>query len=133
MRPIVSNDLVARMNHWTLIVTAAGANVALNLLLKKGGQHLDTSNAGALVLSILGSTWMWMAVISAGLLLTAFVAAIRLYSLSLTYTAVTALAMVSLTVIDALIQQETIGVGRSLGLGLIVSGLLVTAFATSSA
>lgn len=133
MRPIVSNDLVARMNHWTLIVTAAGANVALNLLLKKGGQHLDTSNVGALVLSILGSTWMWMAVISAGLLLTAFVAAIRLYSLSLTYTAVTALAMVSLTVIDALIQQETIGVGRSLGLGLIVSGLLVTAFATSSA
>ncbi|WP_199259549.1 hypothetical protein [Paracoccus binzhouensis] len=121
------------MNHWTLIVTAAGANVALNLLLKKGGQHLDTSTIGALVLSILGSTWMWMAVISAVLLLTAFVAAIRLYSLSLTYTAVTALAMVSLTVIDALVQQETLGVGRSLGLGLIVSGLLVTAFATAPA
>lgn len=121
------------MNHWTLIIIAASANVALNLLLKKGGQHLDTTNIVSLILSILGSTWMWMAVISACLLLTAFVAAIRIYSLSLTYTAVTALAMVLLTVIDATVQQETISVGRSLGLGLIVSGLLVTAFATSSA
>ncbi|QRZ14268.1 hypothetical protein JWJ88_12270 (plasmid) [Paracoccus methylovorus] len=121
------------MNHWILIVTAAGANVALNLFLKKGGQGLDTANIGALILSILGSAWMWMAVISAGLLLTAFVTAIRVYSLSLTYTAVTALAMVSLTVIDALVQQEAIGIGRSLGLGLIVTGLLVTAIASSSA
>lgn len=125
--------IVAHMNHWTLIVIAASANVALNLLLKKGGQHLDTTNIGPLFLSILGSAWMWMAVISAGLLLTAFIAAIRIYSLSLTYTAVTALAMVSLTVIDVMVQQEPIGVGRSLGLGLIVSGLLVTAFAPSSA
>lgn len=120
------------MNHWILIVTAASANVALNLLLKKGGQHLDTTSVVSLLLSILGSTWMWMAVISAGVLLTAFVAAIRMYSLSLTYTAVTALAMVSLTLVDAMVQQETIGIGRSVGLGLIVSGLLVTAFASSS-
>ena len=121
------------MNHWILIVTAAGANVALNLFLKKGGQGLDTTNLGTLILSILGSAWMWMAVISAAALLTAFVAAIRTYSLSLTYTAVTALAMVTLTIVDAMIQHETIGIGRSLGLGLIVSGLLVTAFATTSA
>ena len=121
------------MNHWILIVTAACANVALNLFLKKGGQTLDTSSIGALLLSILGSAWMWMAVLSAVLLLTAFVSAIRIYSLSLTYTAITALAMVSLTMIDGLIQQEAIGLGRSLGLGLIVLGLVVTAFATSSA
>ena len=41
--------------------------------------------------------------------------------------------MVTLTIVDAMIQHETIGIGRSLGLGLIVSGLLVTAFATTSA
>lgn len=120
------------MNHWILIVIAAGANVALNLFLKKGGQNLDTSSLGSLILSILTSPWMWMAGVSACLLLTAFVTAIRLYSLSLTYTAVTALAMVSLTVVDALVQHEAIGIGRSVGLGLIVSGLLVSAFATTS-
>ncbi|MFZ0099636.1 MAG: hypothetical protein WAK98_14195, partial [Gemmobacter sp.] len=55
----------ARRNRWILIVTAPGANVTLNLFLKKGGRGLDTMNIGTLILSILGSARMWMAVISA--------------------------------------------------------------------
>ncbi|MBO9456335.1 hypothetical protein J7376_13510 [Paracoccus sp. R12_1] len=117
------------MNHWLLIVIAAGSNVALNLCLKKGGQSLDTGSLWRLVLSILSSGWMWLAVISAVALLTAFVAAIRIYSLSLTYTAVTALAMVTLTVVGALFQQEVINLTRVAGLSLIVAGLVVTAMA----
>lgn len=117
------------MNHWLLIFIAAGSNVALNLLLKKGGQGLDTSGLGQLILSILRSGWMWLAVISAVSLLTAFVAAIRIYSLSLTYTAVTALAMVTLTVIGAMFQNEVINLTRVAGLSLIVAGLVVTAMA----
>lgn len=117
------------MNHWLLIFIAAGSNVALNLCLKKGGQALDTGGAGRLILSILGSGWMWLAVLSAVALLSAFVAAIRVYSLSLTYTAVTALAMVTLTAIGAMFQQEVIGLTRVAGLGLIVAGLVVTAMA----
>lgn len=116
------------MTHWLLIVIAAGSNVALNLFLKKGGQGLDTSGLRALVVSILTSGWMWLAVLSAALLLSAFVTAIRVYSLSLTYTAVTALAMVLLTVIGIVFQQEAVGLGRVLGLSLIVAGLMVTAF-----
>ncbi|MDO5647461.1 hypothetical protein [Paracoccus sp. (in: a-proteobacteria)] len=115
------------MNHWLLIVIAASSNVALNLFLKKAGQGLDTSGARALIWSIVTSGWMWLAVISAVALLSAFVAAIRVYSLSLTYTAVTALAMVTLTIIGALFQHEAISLARMAGLGLIVAGLLVTA------
>lgn len=110
------------MNHWILIIVAAGSNVALNLFLKKGGQGLDTSGLLPLILSILKSGWMWLAVFSAVALLTAFVSAIRIYSLSLTYTAVTALAMVTLTMIGALFQQEVIGLTRVAGLGLIIAG-----------
>ncbi|MDB6177152.1 hypothetical protein PAF17_06480 [Paracoccus sp. Z330] len=117
------------MNHWVLIFVAAGSNVALNLFLKKGGQGLDTSGMFPLILSILKSGWMWLAVISAVALLTAFVSAIRVYSLSMTYTAVTAVAMVTLTMIGALFQQEVIGLTRVAGLGLIVAGLVVTAMA----
>lgn len=117
------------MNHWLLIFIAAGSNVALNLFLKKGGQSLDTSGFVPLVLSILKSGWMWLAVISAVSLLSAFVAAIRIYSLSLTYTAVTALAMVTLTVVGAMFQQEVVNLTRVAGLGLIVAGLVVTAMA----
>ncbi|MDP5305858.1 hypothetical protein [Paracoccus spongiarum] len=117
------------MSHWLLIFIAAGSNVALNLFLKKGGQSLDTHGFFPLILSILRSGWMWLAVLSAVSLLSAFVAAIRIYSLSLTYTAVTALAMVCLTVIGALFQQEVINLTRVAGLGLIVAGLVVTAMA----
>ncbi len=117
------------MNHWLLIFIAAGSNVALNLCLKKGGQGLDISALGPLILSILKSGWMWLAVISAVSLLTAFVAAIRVYSLSLTYTAVTAVAMVALTIIGALFQQEVINLTRITGLSLIIAGLVVSAMA----
>lgn len=120
------------MNHWLLIVVAAGSNVALNLCLKKGGQGLNVSNPWTIAMSILTSGWMWLAVLSAGILLTAFVAAIRLYSLSLTYTAVTALAMVLLTVIGVLLHQESVNPARIAGLTLIIAGLAVTAMAGGS-
>lgn len=120
------------MNHWVLIVIAAGSNVALNLSLKKGGQALDVSSPWTIVMSILTSGWMWLAVVSAGFLLTAFVAAIRLYSLSLTYTAVTALAMVLLTVIGVMLHQESLNPARIAGLALIIAGLALTAMAGGS-
>lgn len=117
------------MKHWLLILVAAGANVALNLSLKKGAQGLDATGLKSLLFSILTSGWMWMAVASAIVLLSAFVAAIREYSLSLTYTAVTALAMVALTSLGILLQQEVFNILRVAGLLLIVSGLVVTALA----
>ena len=115
------------MSHWTLIFIAAAANVALNLFLRKGGQGLDVSCARALALSLVLSPWMWCAVLSAVVLLTAFIAAVREYSLSLTYTAVTALAMVALTVVGVMLQHEQVSAMRVAGLGLIVAGLVVTA------
>lgn len=120
------------MNHWLLIVIAASANVALNLCLKKGGQALNVSTPWTIAQSVLTSGWMWLGVLSAGLLLTAFVSAIRLYSLSLTYTAVTALAMVMLTAISVLLQQESINAARVAGLALIIAGLVVTAVSGST-
>lgn len=119
------------MNHWLLILIAAGANVALNICLKKGGQGLDISSPWTIAMSVLTSGWMWLAVLSAGFLLTAFVAAIRIYSLSLTYTAVTSLAMVLLTTIGVLLHQESVSPARIGGLGLIIAGLAVTAMAGS--
>lgn len=117
------------MNHWILILIAAGANVALNLCLKKGAQGLNPSGPWSLALSVLTSGWMWLSVISAAVLLGAFVTAIRHYSLSLTYTAVTALAMVSLTMIGIGLQQETASLARIAGLGLIIAGLALSALA----
>lgn len=117
------------MTHWALILIAACANVALNLFLRQTGRTINTNSVGDILLSLLVSPWAWASVLSAGVLLTAFVAAIRIYSLSLTYAAVTSVAMVALTLIGVAWQMETLTVARVLGLGLIVSGILVSAFA----
>lgn len=116
------------MNHWTLIAIAAGANVVLNICLQQGGRGLNTAGLRVLVLSILLSPWMWAAVLSAAVLLSAFVAAVRVHSLSLTYTAVTALAMVTLTAIGMGLQQDPFSLGRLAGLALIITGLAITAW-----
>lgn len=113
-----------------LILIAVLANLGLNLCLKAGAKALRTSaGAGELLWSILFNPWFWAAGISAVALLAAFITAIRSYPLSLTYTAVTALAMVSLTVLGGIMQWEHIGLMRSIGLGLIVAGLVISALA----
>lgn len=118
--------------HWGLILTAASANVVLNLSLHRLARGVDVESARSLVASALLSAWFWLSFLSAVILLGAFLVAIRSFSLSLTYTAVTATAMVALTTIGAVWQMETINAMRILGLTLIVVGLLVSAFADAA-
>lgn len=117
------------MTHWTLILIAAGANILLNLCLRQTGRSINTETLASIVAGLILSPWAWASCLCAGVLLTAFVAAIRLYSLSLTYTAVTAIAMVGLTVVSVALQIETVSAMRVLGLTLIVAGILVSAWA----
>jgi multidrug transporter EmrE-like cation transporter len=118
------------MTHWILIFVAAAANVVLNLSLKETARGLSFNSAREFLVAMLASPWPWMAGISAVILVGAFMAAIRVFSLSLTYTAVTAIAMVSLTLIGVTMQFETVNVGRAVGLVLIVAGLAVTAWSS---
>lgn len=115
-------------SHWTLIVLAAASNVVLNLSLRQMGRGVDTGGGAArLVFSILASPWTWLSCLAAAVLLTAFVAAIRLYSLSLTYTGVTVLAITILTAIGLATGEDPATPGRVGGLLLIFGGLALLA------
>lgn len=116
------------MTHWILIFVAAVANVALNLSLRETARSMNFASMRDLAVATITSPWAWTAGISAVVLVAAFMAAIRSFSLSLTYTAVTAIAMVALTLIGVAMQFETVNAGRALGLALIVAGLVVTAW-----
>lgn len=120
------------MSHWVLICIAAAANVCLNLNLRQVGRTVDLASAREFLMSLLISPWTWMSIVSAFVLLTAFVGAVRTYSLSLTYTAVTALAMVVLTITSVSLRYETISTTRVIGLALIIVGLLLCAQEDSS-
>lgn len=116
------------MTHWALILIAAAANILLNLSLQQTGRSVNTDSLWSIITGLILSPWAWFSILCAGVLLTAFVTAIRIHSLSLTYAAVTAIAMVGLTVVSVALQLETLNMARVLGLGLIVSGILVSAF-----
>ena len=118
------------MTHWILILTAAASNVVLNLSLRQMARGIEPGAAPAMVASVLLSPWFWLSGVSGVLLVGTFALAIRSFSLSLTYTAITAIAMVALTVIGVAAGYETVSTGRALGLALIVTGLLVSAWAT---
>lgn len=123
---VVPHGKALNLTHWTLILIAAVANVCLNLFLRQTGRSISTASLGDVIIGLILSPWAWLSVVSAGILLTAFVAAIRVYSLSLTYAAVTSIAMVALTVISVVLQMETLSLARAFGLALIVSGILVS-------
>ena len=116
------------MTQWTLILIAAGAKILLNLSLRQMGRSVSTDSIMSIATSLFLSPWTWISCLWAVVLLSAFVAAIRVYSLSLTYAAVTAIAMVGLTAASVALQMETLSVGRMVGLTLIVAGILVSAF-----
>lgn len=115
------------LHHLQLILLAALANVCLTLSLKKVGQSLDTSSASSMVLSLFTSIWIWLGVLCGIVLLSAFIAAIRQYSLAVTYIAVTALAMTVLTGLELTTNEGAGSFTRLAGLGLIVVGLVLTA------
>lgn len=116
--------------HWLLILIAAAANVVLNLSLRQTARSFSGGPLGAMLKSVLLSPWTWVSVASGILLVGAFIIAIRSFSLSLTYTAITAIAMVCLTLIGVVLEYESVNLGRAVGLVLIIAGLIVSAWAT---
>jgi multidrug transporter EmrE-like cation transporter len=118
------------VNLWVLIVIAAASNVVLNHSLRLISRGVDLSSSRSMVSTLFVSPFVLVAFFSGALLVGSFMIAIRHYSLSLTYTAVTALAMVSLTVLDIAVQNEALSIVRIVGLTLIVIGLICTAVAS---
>ena len=115
------------IGHWTLISIAAASNVALNLTLRHVARGLDTGTVKGLAKSLLLSPWFAVSVVFGTVLVGAFLAAIRHYSLGITYTAITSLAMVGLTVVGALAFNEAIPMARIAGLVLVIAGLVLIA------
>lgn len=119
------------MTHWILILIAAAANVVLNLCLRQAARAFVPGSPREMLAGLLLSPWPWLSVLSGLLLVGTFAVAIRSFPLSLTYTAITAIAMVALTLVGMLLQYETVTFGRAVGLMLIVTGLVVSAMATT--
>jgi multidrug transporter EmrE-like cation transporter len=113
---------------WSMLSVAVLANVVANVSLRHAVRGLEPQGPVSVVLGLLASPAAWLGVASAGLLLAAYMTAIRVLPLSICYAAVTVLAMIGLTIWGGLTGTEAITPLRLVGLGLAFAGiaLLVT-------
>ena len=88
------------MNGWSFVALAVTANVVTNFSLKIAVRKIETGSPGQIVLGLIKTPYTWIGLFGAAVLLVSFMAAIRTLPLSSAYSALTALAIASITFIE---------------------------------
>lgn len=116
------------MNGWIFVALAVTANVVTNFSLKIAVRKVETGSASTILLSLIKTPYTWVGLAAAAVLLVSFMVAIRTLPLSSAYSALTALAIASITFIEWWGQGEPMALAKIVGLVLVVGGVvLVTA------
>lgn len=115
------------MTQWILILVASSANIVLNMFLRQLGRSLDLTSYRGAAVSIIASPWLWLSILSGFVLVFSFIAAIRSNPLSITYAAVSAIAMAGLTLLGLILQTEALTAAKVVGIALMLVGVLVSA------
>lgn len=111
------------LTPYVSLCVAVLANIVSNVSLRRAVRDVDTQSAFSIATGLLTSPAAWLGIASAGLLLAAYMTAIRSLPLSMCYAAVTVLAMAGLTAWGGLTGTEVITPLRLLGLALVVAGI----------
>ena len=106
---------------WVYVAIAVVANVATNLLLKKAMTSM--SDEGSLVFQAATSVWLWGGIVAGLVLLGSYLMALRELDLSISYAVVTAAALIGVTLMSALLFNESLNLMKALGVALIIVGI----------
>lgn len=109
------------------LMVAVIANLTTNFTLKAAVRDLDTTSFVTVLSGLVRSPWAWSGGLSAAILLVFFMAAIRSLPLSTAYPILTALAIVSMTLIEWQFQGVSIAPAKVAGLALIILGVALVA------
>lgn len=120
------------MSPWIFIALAVISNVVLNFCLKVVSGLLIPDAPGALAMRVLSAQATWLGVLSALVLVGSFALTLKSFPLSVSYTVITSLAMVSLAVAAIATGLESFSLLRMLGIALVISGVVVIGFSTAA-
>ncbi|MEM9579989.1 MAG: hypothetical protein AAF891_04825 [Pseudomonadota bacterium] len=115
------------MNGWIFVALAVTANVVTNFSLKIAVRKVETGSVGTILLSLAKTPYVWIGLAGAAVLLVSFMVAIRTLPLSSAYSALTALAIASITFIEWWGQSEPMALAKIVGLVLAVGGVVLIA------
>ncbi len=118
------------MSPWIFIALAVVSNVVLNLCLKAVSGLLTPDAPLALAARVLSAPATWIGVISAFILVGSFALTLKSFPLSVSYTVITSLAMVSLVIVALAAGFETLNLWRTLGILLVIGGVVVIGLST---
>jgi len=110
---------------WIALVVAILANILANSLLKKAVLRTTVTESGNLITGLIIQPYFWAGIVSAGILLGAYLLALRSIPLSICYTTVTALAMIGLILTGAVWFDESLSLMKIIGTILVATGLFV--------
>jgi len=114
------------MLYWCALLLAVFFNIAANTALKKSMiESNSTEGIYGLFGYLLTSSFFWMGLISAGLLLACYLFALRGVQLGIAYATVTGLAMVGVLFAGVLLFEESLSVLKVIGAVLVISGVFV--------
>ena len=121
------------MSPWIFIALAVVSNVILNLCLKAVSGLLTPDTPGALAARVLSAPATWIGVLSALVLVGSFALTLKSFPLSVSYTVITSLEMVSLAVAAITLGYESFNLWRTLGIALVIGGVIVIGLSTARA
>jgi small multidrug resistance pump len=110
---------------WFALAVAVFANVVTNISFKLAVKNVSIGNDDHGIISFLTQPWTWIGICAAFVLLASYLLAIRDIGLGVSYAIVTSCALVLITITAAVVFQERLTFLVFLGLGLIVSGIIV--------
>lgn len=113
------------MSYWIALLICVTANIGANLSLKKAVTQLPTSPRLADVPAMLLQPLLWVGLGFAGVVLLAYLYAIRAVPLGVAYPFVTTLAMVGLALTGSIMFDEPLTFKLAVGLVLSITGILI--------
>ncbi len=99
------------------------ANIVTNFALKTAVRGVDTTSILTIFGGLIKSPWAWCGMLGASVLLVSFMGAIRTLPLSTAYPILTALAILTMTIIEWGFQGVSIGPLKIVGLTLTILGV----------
>ena len=113
------------MTGYAALLLAVIGNTVANIALKRAMQDIGSGSRIQVLLGLLGSGFFWLGLISAGVLLVAYLVAIRTLPLGASYATVTALTIAILTSWGIFWGTEPADPVRMAGIGAIVIGFVL--------
>lgn len=113
--------------YWAALAVAVAANVFSNVAFKQAMTIKHPRAGSGTAFWVLAEPWTWIGLASAGILLSAYLFAIREVPLSIAYPVVTGFAMVGIAIFSGLLFDEVVTPSKIVGIGSIAIGIALLA------